>query len=205
MESPKIKLKRPIYSWYALYTRANQEKKLYNWLQEENIECYLPLKKTLRKWSDRKKWSEEPLFRCYLFVRVSYKEYFNVLHMAGVARYVSFGGVPQSIPDDQIDSIKILVQQQEREIEVDYNNARRGSTAEVLVGPLRGLKGEIVKLCGQYRLMIRIVSMGCTLLVNISKDEIKLLKTEKEPSRRNTSRLYRTLQNTPYRKNGVFV
>lgn len=205
MISNELNLKKPVYSWYAVYTKVNQEKKLAENLKDKNIEYYLPLKKTLRKWSDRKKWIEEPLFRCYLFVRVSYIEYFGVLHMPGVVNYVCFGGIPQSIPECQIESVKTIAQQHDREIDVNYQNVKKGTVTEILAGPLKGLKGEVVRLCGQYRLMIRMITMGCSLFVNISKDEIKLHPAKKPLSKNLTSRHYRTLQNTPYRKNGMLV
>ncbi|NQU85049.1 MAG: antitermination protein NusG, partial [Mariniphaga sp.] len=52
---------KPKYQWYAIYTKANGEKKLCSSLRKKNIECYLPLQKVLKYWSDRKKWIEEPL------------------------------------------------------------------------------------------------------------------------------------------------
>ena len=72
-------LNKPIYNWYAIYVKPNGEKKILKNLEEEHIECYLPIKKTLRQWSDRKKWIEEPVFRSYVFVRVSHIEFFKVL------------------------------------------------------------------------------------------------------------------------------
>lgn len=171
-------LKKPIYSWYAIYTRSNKEKRLLANLEEANIECYLPLKKTLRQWSDRKKWIEEPLFRCYLFVRVSHIEFFRVLNMPGVIKYVSFGGQPQTIPSSQIDNIKKLVNQQEREIILSRENIEKGRNAEVLFGPFKGMNGEIVKIFGNYRIVLRIESLGCSLYANISKEEIKVLKNQ---------------------------
>ena len=109
-------LKKPVYEWYAIYTRVHQEKKIYSILMEQNIECYLPLIKTLKQWSDRKKWIEEPLFRCYLFVKVSYVEYFNVLTIPGVVNYVCFGGIAQKIPVIQIENIKTLMSQKQEDV-----------------------------------------------------------------------------------------
>lgn len=60
----------------------------------------------LRQWSDRKKWIEVPFFRNYIFIKVSRKEFFNVLSIPGVVNYISFGGNPQKIPADQIKNIK---------------------------------------------------------------------------------------------------
>ncbi|QGY43934.1 UpxY family transcription antiterminator [Maribellus comscasis] len=171
-------LKKPEYAWYAIYTKVNSEKKIFKNLQEQKIESYLPLRKSLRQWSDRKKWIEEPLFRCYLFVRVSYKEFFDVLSVPGVVCYISFGGRPQSIPDYQINNIKTLVRQDNIDITVSKEKLRPGYKAEVLVGPLKGLKGEIVEISGQYRILIRIDTMGLGLHANISKDEVKILEPD---------------------------
>ncbi len=190
-------LQKPTYKWYAVYTRPHNEKKVCSWLKENNIECYLPLKSSLRQWSDRKKWIEEPLFRSYIFVRVSYIEYFNVLSIPGVVKYVSFGGQPQAIPDNQIEYIKIIVQQRDQEIEVNYKNIRKGSECEVLFGPLKGIRGEVVRISGQSRLVIRLASMGVSLQVNISRDEIKPIKNQKQITQQNK---YSSLNNIPYRK-----
>jgi transcriptional antiterminator RfaH len=172
-------LNKPIYNWYAIYVKPNGEKKILKNLEEEHIECYLPIKKTLRQWSDRKKWIEEPVFRSYVFVRVSHIEFFKVLTVSGVVKYVSFGGQPQSIPALQIENIKKMINQQEREVVLSRENIERGQNAEVLFGPFKGMNGEVVKICGNYRIVIRIETLGCSIYANITRDEIKVLKQKK--------------------------
>lgn len=169
-------LKKPIYAWYAIYTKPNAEKKILTYLEEQEIECYLPLKKSLRKWSDRKKWIEEPFFRCYIFVKVSHVEFFKVLEIPGTVKYVSFGKQPQTIPDNQIQSIKILVEQEEREIFLSHETIEKGKNAEVLFGPFKGMQGEVVQIQGNSRIVLRIDALGCNLYANIMKDEIKVVK-----------------------------
>ncbi len=168
-------LKQGIYHWYAIYTRINREKRVAEFLKENSIEHYLPLKKTLRQWSDRKKWIKEPLFRCYVFVRVSYIEYFNVLNIPGVVKYICFAGVPQSIPDQQIKNIRIFVEQQKEEIVVTPGKIARGLKARVLYGPFKDAEGEVVEIRGQSRLMIRIESLGYSLHANIAREELKII------------------------------
>jgi transcription antitermination factor NusG len=171
-------LKKPDYKWYAVYTKINSEKKILEELQEQEIESYLPLKKTLRQWSDRKKWIEEPLFRSYVFVKVSHIEFFDVLAVPGVVCYVSFGGRAQAIPEYQIENVKAFVQQEKNEIILTKELIEKGAKVEVLYGPLKGVKGEIIKIFGQYRILIRVDAMGCSLHTNISKEEIKFLNTK---------------------------
>jgi transcriptional antiterminator RfaH len=164
------------YQWYAIYTRANGEKKLFDNLQEKNIECYLPMRKVLKYWSDRKKWVEEPLFKCYIFVKVSYREFFNALNTPGAVCYVSFGGRAQSIPEVQISNIKTFLTQTDHEVTLTYERIQKGVTVEVLHGSLKGVKGEVINIFGQTRLLMRIDSMNCSLYANISRDEVRLLE-----------------------------
>lgn len=171
--------KNPSYEWYAIYTKTNGEKSIYKQLLNDKIECYLPLSKKLRQWSDRKKWIEVPFFRNYMFVKVSRKEFFNVLSIPGVVNYIMFGGFPQTIPAEQISNIKKLIEQQEREVIISKENIEKGQNAEVLLGPFKGMKGEVVKICGNYRIVIRIDALGCSIYANISKDEINLISSKK--------------------------
>lgn len=169
-------LEKQTYHWYAIYTRANGEKKLFDNLQEKNIECYLPTRKVLKGWSDRKKWVEEPLFKCYIFVKVSYKEFFNVLNTTGAVCYISFGGRAQSIPESQITNIRSFLYQYDHEVTLTYERIQKGTVVEVIHGSLKGVKGEVANIYGQMRLLIRINSMNCSLYANISRDEVKLIE-----------------------------
>jgi transcription antitermination factor NusG len=162
----------------VIYTKTNREKRIYENLRNENIECFLPLKKTLRQWSDRKKWIEEPLFRCYIFVKVSNKEFFNVLTVPGVIYYVSFGGKAHSIPERQIIYIERFVCQQEKDIILTRERINKGSQAEIIAGPLKGVRGEIVQTNSQSRILIRIESLGYCLQANVSQEEVKILTPE---------------------------
>jgi len=171
---------KPVYKWYVIYTRANVEKRIFENLKKENIECYLPLKRFLRQWSDRKKWIEEPLFRCYIFVKVSNIEFYKVLDMSGVVSYITFEGHAQTIPDFQMENIKKLVEQQEREVILSHRNLGKGHNVEVIIGPFKGMQGEVMKIYGNYRIVIRIEALGCAVYANISRDEIRLLRSENE-------------------------
>lgn len=175
-------LEKQNYQWYAIYTRANGEKKLFDSLQEKNIECYLPVRKVLKFWSDRKKWVEEPLFRCYIFVKVSYKEFFNVLNTPGAVCYVSFGGRAQSIPEVQINNVRTFLAQVDHEFTLTYERIQKGVKVEVLHGSLKGIQGEVTSIYGQTRLVIRIESMSCSLYANISREEVRLI--EEKPMRK---------------------
>jgi transcription antitermination factor NusG len=61
--------------WYIWYTQPRAEKQLQKRLAGEGIEVFLPLRKELHQWSDRKKWVEVPLFRGYLFTKISMRKF----------------------------------------------------------------------------------------------------------------------------------
>ncbi|WP_372643017.1 UpxY family transcription antiterminator [Ancylomarina sp.] len=171
-----MKVLKRTYRWYAIYTRSRSEKKVYKELLEKGVETYLPLKKELRVWSDRKKWVERPLFSSYVFVRVSEREYYEALSPTWAVRYVCFGGKAIPIPDSQIESLKLFLEDTKRDVELTSKSLKKGDHLEVTIGPLKGVRGELLQLRGQHRIVIRFISLGCCVHADISLDEVKRLK-----------------------------
>lgn len=165
------------YRWYAVYTHSRAEKKLHSLIEEKGIECYLPLKKELRQWKSRKKWVEQPLISSYLFVRVSNREFYEVLNSPGAVCYVSFEGKAAEIPQKQIDSLKAIMDQANQSVELSRENIASGDMVEVLVGPLKGVTGEVSQIRGQDRIVLRFESLGCNVLVDVDLKEVKRLTT----------------------------
>ena len=80
------------FHWYAVYTKPRNEKKLAERLNGKGIEAYLPMRRTLKQWSDRKKMVDEPLISSYVFVNVLQEHYFEVLNTPGAVKYIWFCG-----------------------------------------------------------------------------------------------------------------
>jgi transcriptional antiterminator RfaH len=175
--------KVPAYSWYAIYTNARAEKKVEDQLKRQGIECYLPLQKRLKQWSDRKKWVEEPLFRSYLFVFVSELEYMKVLQTYGVVRFITFERKAVAIPPEQITLVRRLLLE-EIDMEVVEQDFEPGDLVEVNAGPMMGMKGELVSLQGEFRVRVRFELLAQSILVNIPAGWLKTIRkadpTEKE-------------------------
>jgi len=171
-----MKLFKRNYNWHAVYTRSRAEKQLHSELLIKNVECYLPLKKELRQWSDRKKWVEEPLIRSYLFVRVSEREYYDVLNTKGAVRYIIFNGKATPIPVNQIEALKIFLEDKNRNVELSAEDLIRGDLVEVLGGPLKGVQGEVVEFRGRHRIVLRFKTLGYCIHTDISLNEIRKLE-----------------------------
>ncbi len=165
------------YVWYAVYTRSRGEKKAQQSLQKKGIECYLPLKKELRQWSDRKKWVEMPYIASYLFVKVSPKEYNEVLNEPMISRYVYFNGQAAVIPEWQIDLMKAVIAS-EIEVEFSLHHYQKGDKIRIDSAPLKGVEGEVLGTpnAKKKQLLVRIGDMGMNLLISLKDLKISKLK-----------------------------
>lgn len=154
------------YLWYACTTKPRAEKAAARELEGAGVEYYLPLLKTRRKWSDRMKWVELPLFRSYIFVRVNSMNYVKVISQYSVVRYVTFEGRAVPIPDDQIETIRLLLNEG-AELEVTTEKIAPGEKIVVQAGPLLGLKGELIEYRGKRKVLVQIGELSEGLLVTI--------------------------------------
>ena len=157
--------------WYAIYTKSRNEKKLATNLKARGIEVYLPLLKTLKQWSDRKKWVEIPLFRSYLFVHILNKDYLEVLQTDGVVRFITFRKEKIPIPESQILAVKSYLEEDDPAL-LENLEYLPGDRVEVNRGPLRGLLGILVEVKGKQRVMVEIESIGQKLILNLPKSII---------------------------------
>lgn len=165
-------------NWYAIYTKSRAEKKLFQLLSGKNINCFLPLKKELRHRSDRKKWIEIPLLSSYLFVHISNQEYFDVLNTPGAVKYICFEGKATPIPDDQIAVLKKFTENTPEDLQVYYGHLDPGEYVEVVSGPLRGIKGEILEMRGKYRILLRFDALGCCVHAEVAANSIVSNRTK---------------------------
>lgn len=158
-------LKEVSPKWYPVYTRSRAEKQAFELLKNKGIEVYLPLQKTLKQWSDRKKWVTEPLFQSYLFVHISQKQQTEVLMTKGVVRFLYHSGKIAAMPDQQINEIQLLLSN-DVELEITAEHIAPGEKVIIKAGPLKGLLGEMISYKSQKQLIIRLENMGQSILVN---------------------------------------
>jgi transcription antitermination factor NusG len=163
-------------NWYAVYTNPRAEKKAHAELVKNGITAYLPLQRTLKRWSDRKKWVEEPLFRSYLFVNIDQSRYYDVLNTAGVVRYITFEGKAVPVPEKQIDAIRYYLADASPPSDILINELPvPGTPVEIMRGPLRGLTGELVQVQGREKVRIQIDALGQFLNLTISSGDLKFV------------------------------
>ena len=166
-----------ISKWYAVYVRSRNEKKVEQRLTDNHIENYLPLMKTLRQWKDRKKMVEVPLFNSYVFVFVTPKQFHAVLKTEGVVNFIKLDGKPNFIPEDQIISLKLLLESSEN-FEISTDIIEPGESVEVIKGVLKGFRGMLIKYKGKRKAQLKIEAINQSLIVDISPGFLKRIKEE---------------------------
>ncbi|WP_430809610.1 MULTISPECIES: UpxY family transcription antiterminator [unclassified Carboxylicivirga] len=160
--------KNQVKYWYALYTKSRAEKKVYEQLKALNIETYLPLKKTLRQWSDRKKWVETPVISSYIFIKIPRRDYEMVFEVPGVVAYVSYKGQACIIPEKDLVAMQRAIESK-LDFSVETNEIQKGQEITVTSGPLEGVQGEVMEVQGSKKIILRIKEIGYTLIVNLEE------------------------------------
>ncbi|HBO84736.1 MAG: hypothetical protein A2073_02960 [Deltaproteobacteria bacterium GWC2_42_11] len=160
--------------WYALYVRSRHEFKISNRLADIGIDFFLPVVEKLRKWKDRKKLVDFPLFPGYLFVHIqkNYSDILTVLKIPGVVRFLGIlPGEPAPVPEEQIISLKKIIENK-RDID-PYPYLKEGQTVRIKRGPLAGVEGILVKRAGQHMLVLSvdIIQQGVSLKIDASDVE----------------------------------
>ena len=166
-------------NWIVVRSKPRSEKIAYAQLKEKGIEAYLPLLKERRKWSDRKKWVEFPLFSSYLFAKIEIKNSIFVLQTNGVSSLVKFGELIAIVQDEVVHAIKLAIDGGYQLTPAEYFIA--GNAVEVIEGPMRGVKGIVVQLKGKDRLVIKIDAIQQALSIDIDTRFIKNIKSKSDP------------------------
>ncbi|MBN2613516.1 MAG: UpxY family transcription antiterminator [Bacteroidales bacterium] len=165
-----------VKKWYAVYTKSRAEKKTAAELELAGIEVYLPLQKTIRRWSDRRKKILIPLIRSYLFVKITEKDYYNVIQANGVVSIVKFSGKPAPIPEWQIQNLKILLGSG-KSFKVSIKDFHEGDLVTIKTGVLCGLKGIVNKIRGRNKLFLTLDALELSISVTIHPSLVEPVKT----------------------------
>jgi transcription termination/antitermination protein NusG len=156
--------------WFALQTRSRHEKVARNELVQRNIETFLPTILQVSQWKDRKKKIEFPLFSGYCFARFASDDRLPVLQSAGVVRIIGPNGRPEPIPEAEIDSLMILMNNRAR-FDV-HPILQEGMPVEVIRGPLQGVRGRLVRYARSCRVVVSISLIQQAVAVEIDSSSI---------------------------------
>jgi transcription antitermination factor NusG len=160
-------------SWYAVQTRARHERVVVQRFREKGLTTFLPVYTEVRRWSDRRKSVELPLFSCYVFVKImaTNEDRLKVLRTDSVFDLV---GVPRHgtpIPDEQIEAVRTIVT--ERMNWESFPFLKIGQRVRIRSGALDGVEGILVSRNGKRSVVVSVDAIQRSLAVRVEGYELE--------------------------------
>ncbi len=159
--------------WYAAHTNPRHEKSVQQLMDGYHIECFLPLYKSIRRWKDRRKELELPLFPGYIFVHIPLKDRMNALRIPGVVQFVSFQGKPARLPDAEIEALRNGLARSAGIEPHPYLTV--GRKVRVRNGPFFGMDGVLVRRKEKYRVVLSIHLIQRSVAVEVDEGDVEPL------------------------------
>ena len=157
--------------WYAIWTRSRHEKAVRDQLERKSIEVFLPTIAKWSRWKDRKKKIEWPLFPGNCFARFDAVNRLPVPTCDGVVQTVGNEGTPSSIPADEVEGIRQLV---ESELSCDpCPLVKEGEMVKVVSGPLKGVTGRLIRKGAHARLVLSVDLIGQAVSVEVDAADVR--------------------------------
>ena len=152
-------------NWFAIYTKPRWEKKVDSILLRKGIESWCPVQKVERKWSDRRKVIDDPVFKSYVFVRITSEERLSVLQTEGVLNFVHFLGKPAVIKDEEVANVKLYLLEKDVKISVESLRAFAENDKVIIrQGVFMDNTGTVLK-AGMRKIYVRLESLEQVMIV----------------------------------------
>jgi transcription antitermination factor NusG len=158
------------FPWYAVRVKPKFERVVHQNLAAKGYPSFLPLYKERRRWSDRVKLVELPLFPGYTFCSLDVRQRLPVLQTPGVLYFVSFDGEPTPVDPEEIRALQQAVASGAPLAPWPY--LREGQRVAVARGPLRGLTGILLKIRDEFRLVISVTLLNRSVAVEIDREAV---------------------------------
>lgn len=157
--------------WYAAHTCANHEKRVSEQLAGREVEHFLPVYRSVRRWRDRRVELDLPLFPGYIFVRLALRDRLRVLQIPSVARLVGFGGSPTSLPDEEMEILRAGLNS--RLVAAPHPFLTEGRRVRVRSGPLAGMRGILLRRRGKARFVVSMELIMKSMAVEMDEADLE--------------------------------
>ena len=161
-------------NWYPVYVRYRSEKKVVLELERKGIKTFLPLKKVLKQWSDRKKIVEEPIIPSYIFVHITHQQIQEVLMTHGVVKFIYFSGSIATMHPKQMEDFQLLLAL-EADLELISHPLEEGTQVIIKAGPFKGIRAEVVTINSKKNIILSFKKLGYSIEIKTSMAYIEPL------------------------------
>lgn len=153
------------WPWYALQVRSKREAMVASHLESQGYEYFLPVYKSTRRWSDRMKEIEQPLFPGYLFSRFDFQNRRPLLMTPGVQQIVGVGHTPIPVEENELESIRQALASGLPNQPWPY--LQIGQRVRVTYGSLNSLEGILIHFKGSHRIVLSMTLLQRSVAVEI--------------------------------------
>ena len=169
--------------WVALYTNPRAEKRVELNLREAGFEAYLPLRRELHEWSDRKKWVETPLLKSYIFAKITKYQQVPICGVQGISHLIKFRGDVAVIPENEIQVMKDFLA---AEVDMQVRSSEmlhRGKRVRIHSGSLAGKEGVLVSDCEDGNFAVEITGISMAMILYVDQDLLEAIDDNNEPEK----------------------
>jgi transcription antitermination factor NusG len=157
--------------WYAAYTRSRHEKSVADMLQRKQINTFLPIYETMRRWRNGDHRVQLPLFPGYAFVHIALRDRLDVLKVPGVVRLVGFDGMPTALEDEEVESLRQALSAGVKAAPHPYLTV--GRRVRITSGPLASQEGILVRRKGSLRVVLSVDLIQRSILVDVDASSLE--------------------------------
>jgi transcription termination/antitermination protein NusG len=156
--------------WYALYTCANDEKRVTAELHARPVEHFLPLYSSVRRWNDRRVNLDLPLFPGYVFVRLALRDRLRVVQIPSAVRLVGFNGLPAALPDTEMETLRSGLSERLRAEPHPFLTV--GRRVRITNGPFAGLEGVLKRRRSGLRVVVAVNLIQRSVAVDVDASDV---------------------------------
>jgi transcription antitermination factor NusG len=157
--------------WLVVHTWSRHEKSVCEQLQAKQIETFLPLYRSNKRWKNGQVGVQLPLFAGYLFVRIHTQNQLPVLQTPGVARFVGFGSKPASVSEAEIAQLEAAVMSGTAVSPHPFLTI--GENVRICSGPLTGMKGILLRDKRGQRIILSVELISRSISVELDCADVE--------------------------------
>lgn len=158
-------------AWYAVRVRSNHERIAADYLRHRGMEEFVPTFRMRKRWSDRVKSVECPLFGGYVFCRFDPREMVPVLSAPGVVNVVGFGNRPAPVPEEELDAVRRVLESGLPASPWPY--LKSGDAIRIRSGPLKSLEGRLERVRDEWRVVVSVNLLQRSVAVEVDPEVLE--------------------------------
>jgi transcription antitermination factor NusG len=167
------------FPWFAMQVRPGYETVTTRLLSQKGYGPFVPIHKETRRWSDRIKQVEQPLFPGYVFCRIDLRNRLPILKTPGVVLILGVGKTPEPIPDVQIAALQAIVSSGLEAQPCPFLDV--GERVRMEDGPLRGIEGIVVEVRSRARLILSVALLQRSISIEVDQSWVTPTKQRNSP------------------------